>query len=46
MFNSILASADFCNLLITFVNGLDPDPGSYPFDTLIVFLDNLIVFLM
>ena len=25
LFNSFLASSDFCNLLITFANSLDPD---------------------
>ena len=42
MFNSYLASADFCHLLITFANSLEPDQDWHYdpkwFDTLIVFL--------
>ena len=34
LFNSFLASGDFCRLLKTFANSLDPDL----FDTLIVFM--------
>ena len=43
--NSFFASGDFCRLLITYANSLDPDQdrqnGSKPFDTLIVFLNDL-----
>ena len=39
-FNYFLACGDFCHLLITFVNSLDPDQdGSKPFDTSKVFLN-------
>ena len=40
-FSSFLTSSDFCHLLITFANSLDPGQsryGSKPFDTLIVYL--------
>ena len=40
IFNTFLASDDFCHLLITFANSLDPDQDRCfkLFDTLIVFL--------
>ena len=33
------ASSDFCRLLITFANSLNNGPDLFPFDTLIVFLE-------
>ena len=42
MLNSFIVSNDFCHLLITFANSLDPDQdrqnASKPFDILNVFL--------
>ena len=53
LFNSLLASGDFCRLVITFENSLDPDQDQQyvknigtdldpnHYDTLIVFLKEL-----
>ena len=41
LFSSFLDSGYFCHQLITFANILDGEPGSKPFDALIVFLKEI-----